>query len=102
MDPTLTSARAIDALRSVYDPELGLDIVNLGLVRNVEIDSREVRVTMTMTTPACPMSAMIKRDVEAALEPLAGGCTISVDIVFQPPWKPEDMTDEGRRILGLE
>lgn len=92
---------AVEALRHVLDPELGIDVVSLGLVRRIEIGDDTVRVLMTMTTPACPLSATMKRDAHEALEPVVEGRAVNIEIGFDPPWSPDDMSDEAREILGL-
>lgn len=90
-----------DALRSVIDPEVGLNVVDLGLVYGVEIAPDRVRVTMTMTTPACPMSAMITEDAGEAIRDIAPeGADVAIDLVWDPPWSPERMSENARRHFG--
>jgi metal-sulfur cluster biosynthetic enzyme len=97
----MTEADVRDALREVIDPELGINIVDLGLVYGIEISGNDVRVTMTMTTPACPLREYIQDLVQSALVARFGSaCQPSVDIVSDPPWSEELMTDAARRQLG--
>lgn len=91
----------IDRLKTVIDPELGINIVDLGLVRSLQVDenTRHLAISMTMTTPGCPMQDVIVAGVEQALA--ATGWTCTVRIEFLPPWSPADMSADGRRALGL-
>jgi metal-sulfur cluster biosynthetic enzyme len=94
---------ALDALRSVYDPELGIDIVALGLVYRVEPHDDVVTVDMTLTTPGCPVSESLPAEaaaaVDAALAPL--GRRAEVRIVWDPPWTPARLDTDAARALGL-
>lgn len=84
------------------DPEIGVNVVDLGLVYGVDIDpTGEVRVQMTLTAPGCPMHDTIARTAEMAIETLDGVKEAHVDIVWSPPWTPDMLTDEGRRLLGF-
>ncbi len=90
-----------DALRQVMDPEIGCNIVDLGLVYGVAFDAGKVRVTMTLTTPGCPMHESISWGVKNALLNLEGIAEAEVDIVWDPPWHPTMMTEAGRTVTGL-
>lgn len=92
----------MDALREVIDPELGLNVVDLGLVYDVELDEHGVRVRMTMTTPACPLGEQIVRDAEQRLSELDGVERALVELVWEPPWGPECMSPLARSALGWE
>ncbi len=89
------------ALRQVIDPEIGCNIVDLGLVYSVAFDAGKVRVTMTLTTPGCPMHESISWGVKNALMNLEGISDVEVDIVWDPPWNPAMMTDTGRAMTGV-
>ena len=90
-----------EALRTVVDPELGVNIVDLGLVYDIHSDRRRLAITMTMTSPACPLGDFIKAEVLQALEPWAGEFDqIDVEIVLDPPWTAERMSDAAREQLG--
>ncbi|MEW6583402.1 MAG: metal-sulfur cluster assembly factor [Actinomycetota bacterium] len=95
----MTEAEAWDALSQVVDPELGLDIVELGLVYRLDIDDARIGVTMTLTTAGCPLHDVIVGGVERALT-RPGGPPVDVEVVFDPPWTPEMIGAEGRRALG--
>lgn len=92
-----------DALRSVIDPEVGMNIVDLGLVYGVSLsdDGLTLTVDMTMTSPACPMSELIFDEVDAALRPLLpSDAQIDINLVWNPPWGPERMSERARRHFG--
>ncbi len=90
------------ALRQVIDPEIGCNILDLGLVYNVAFAAGKVRVTMTLTTPGCPMHESISWGVKNALMNLEGITEAEVDIVWDPPWHPSMMTEVGRRMAGVQ
>ena len=85
--------RVMDALRQVVDPELGINIVDLGLVYGSEVRDGQVHVTMTMTTPACPMEELLMEMVHSAiLRELSEARSVEVDLVWDPRWKPDMMS----------
>jgi len=89
MNPNpLTEAVVLDALRQVLDPEVGMNIVDLGLIYDVKIAGSGVRIAMTLTTAGCPMSESIRSGAECALLNLAGVTAAHVELVFDPPWHP--------------
>lgn len=90
-----------EALRQVVDPELDCNIVDLGLVYDIAIDGAKVTVTMTLTTPGCPMHESIAWGVKCALLNLEGVDDVEVEIVWSPPWTPTRMTDYGRERTGV-
>jgi metal-sulfur cluster biosynthetic enzyme len=97
--PTPDQIRSI--LRVVVDPEVGVNIVDLGLIYGVQVTPEAVKIDLTMTSPACPMSDLIIDDAEAALRPaLPESCKISIDLVWEPPWEPAMMSDKARENLG--
>ena len=99
----VTEELVYTALKEVIDPELGLNIVDLGLIYDLEIeDGGHIKVVMTLTTPGCPMHASFKDEIEATLwRSLPGLQAVSVELVWQPPWSPALITAEGRAELGL-
>jgi metal-sulfur cluster biosynthetic enzyme len=97
----LTEAALLDALRGVVDPELGCNIVDLGLIYDITRISGKVRVTMTLTTPGCPMHESLCRGVQMALLNLEGVEDVEVELVWDPPWHPSMMTDAGRAQTGV-
>lgn len=94
--------RFLDALREVIDPELMINIVDLGLVYEVQpADGGSVSVDMTLTSPACPAGPQIMQQAKMALERLDGVTEAVINLVMTPPWSPDRMTDEARDQLGL-
>jgi metal-sulfur cluster biosynthetic enzyme len=94
-------ATVLETLRQVIDPEIGCNIVDLGLIYNVAITGGDVRVTMTLTTPGCPMGDSIAAGVQHALLSLDGVTGVEVRVVRDPPWHPAMMTDVGRAATGV-
>lgn len=93
--------QVLDALRQVVDPELGVNIVDLGLVYGAEVREGHVHVRMTMTTPACPMEELLMEMVHSAiLRELPEARSVEVDLVWDPPWGPEMMSDAAKSQLG--
>ena len=89
-------------LKTVQDPELRMNIVDLGLVYDVVIDSESnVLIKMTFTSPGCPVGAAFISEVQAKVADVEGVKSVEVDIVWDPPWSPEKMTEEARMELGL-
>jgi metal-sulfur cluster biosynthetic enzyme len=92
--------RVEQALTRVIDPEVGLDVVSLGLVYGIVVAGNLVQVELTMTTPACPLAEQIVREAEAAVRSVDGVGAVSVLLVWNPPWTPARMRPEARRALG--
>jgi metal-sulfur cluster biosynthetic enzyme len=91
----------LEALRTVKDPELNLNVVDLGLVYTVQTHDAEIDVEMTLTSPACPAGPEILRNAVAALEKLEGVSKANVKLVMSPPWTPDRMSDAARDELGI-
>ncbi|ABD88384.1 SUF system Fe-S cluster assembly protein [Rhodopseudomonas palustris] len=92
----------VAALKTVFDPEIPADIYELGLIYKVDIkDDRTVEVDMTLTTPNCPAAAELPITVENAVASVPGVGVVTVNIVWEPPWTPERMTDEARLVLNM-
>ncbi|HEY9170793.1 MAG TPA: metal-sulfur cluster assembly factor [Verrucomicrobiae bacterium] len=96
----LDEATVLDTLKQVIDPELDCNIVDLGLVYSVEINGAHVKVTMTLTTPGCPMHESIAAGVQHAVLALDGVEQVDVEVVWDPPWHPAMMTREGQEQLN--
>jgi metal-sulfur cluster biosynthetic enzyme len=90
----------LSALRGVKDPELNINVIDLGLVYSIQAREDQVDVEMTLTTPACPAGPEILRNAVTALESVAGVTKANVRLVMSPPWTPEKMTDAARDELG--
>lgn len=97
----VTEDQVRKALRKVKDPELNLDLVVLGLIYNIEIDGSHVDVTMSLTSPACPVAGQIVDDARQAVERVEGVESAAVELTFSPPWTPERIPPMIRSALGL-
>ncbi len=91
----------MSALRECYDPEIPVNILDLGLVYDVRITDSAVEIDMTLTAPGCPMSAMISEDVKSKLQEVEGVNSVVVKMVWDPPWTPERMSDDAKKSLGF-
>jgi metal-sulfur cluster biosynthetic enzyme len=89
------------SLRQVVDPELGCNIVDLGLIYSVGVSTTKVAVKMTLTTRGCPMHESISAGVQSAVLALPGVEQATVDVVWDPPWNPSMMSEQGRALLGI-
>lgn len=90
-----------DVLSTVEDPELGIDIVSLGLVYGIECEGGRARVVYTLTSTGCPMGPMIEREIAEAVRWLEGVESVETELVFAPPWSPEKMSADARFMLGV-
>jgi metal-sulfur cluster biosynthetic enzyme len=91
----------VEALRQVEDPELGMDIVDLGLFYDAEIEGADVKVTYSLTSMGCPAGAMIQEDIERVVSEIPGVGEVSSELTFDPPWTPDKMSDDAKFILGF-
>ena len=89
------------ALSTVEDPELGLDIVSLGLVYEVDVVGVRARVTYTLTTMGCPVAPLIEHNISTAALGVEGIEHVDPELVFSPPWSPDRMSDDARFVLGF-
>src|SRR6188472_902408 len=94
-------AEIVNALHTVEDPELGMDIVDLGLLYDVEIDGPKVKVIHTLTSMGCPVGPMIQENVDQVVRALPGVEDVDVELTWDPPWSPEKMSDDAKFILGF-
>jgi metal-sulfur cluster biosynthetic enzyme len=97
----ITEKQVRDALKGVKDPELHLDLVVLGLVYDIEVDNDDVRATISLTSPMCPVAGQIVEDAKQAIEAVEGVKSASVELTFDPPWTPERIAPLIRASLGL-
>ncbi len=94
--------KIVEACRSVYDPEIPVNIYDLGLIYTIEIsDEGDVEVLMTVTAPGCPVAGEMPGWIADAIEPLEGVRTVNVQLVWEPPWGMDMMSDEARLELGF-
>ncbi len=101
-EETITRQSVIDTMKNVYDPEIPVNVVDLGLVYGVEVDEGDVHVLMTLTAPGCGMGPMIAQQAEWAISELEGVEDVEVEMTFDPPWSPELITEDGKKLLGID
>ena len=97
----LTDEIVLETLRQVIDPEIGCNIVDLGLIYRYAFQAGKLTVTMTLTTPGCPMHDSIAEGVKNILLTLDGVTEVEVEVVWDPPWHPSMMTESGRNMAGV-
>ena len=93
--------RVLTALSSVWDPELGLDVVSLGLVYDIRVEHDRVEIDMTLTTPGCPVSEQLPVEAEQAARAALDGVDVDLRVVWDPPWTPERLTPAAMARLGF-
>lgn len=97
----VTQTEVLDKLRQCLDPELGINIVDLGLIYSINIEGKMVNVVMTLTTPGCPLDSYFTQDITSKLKSIDKALDASVEFTFEPPWNPEKMTEDGKDLLGF-
>jgi FeS assembly SUF system protein len=104
-DPSATSElkpRVVDALKTVFDPEIPVDIYELGLIYDIQADAaRRVHVTMTLTSPACPSAQQLPSEVKYKVKAVQGVSDATVEVVWEPPWDKDKMSEAARLQLGF-
>ena len=100
-DGSIDEGQVREALASVYDPEIPVNIVDLGLIYGVDIDDHVVRVTMTLTAPGCGMGPVLVDDVKRRIGQVPNVSRVEVELVFDPPWSRDMMTEEAQLELGV-
>jgi len=96
-----TEQAVLDALKHVVDPELGINIVDLGLVYDVDIsESGAIHIEYTLTTMGCPIGPLIEQQMQSFLEGVPGVASVEAEMVLRPPWTPEMMSEEAKAALG--
>ncbi len=99
--PEVTESKILEVLSNVYDPEIPIDIVNLGLVYGIDIEGGNVRISMTMTAPGCPASTQIAGESKILVEEIPGVENVEIELVWDPPWDPSKMSDDARQSMGI-
>lgn len=99
-DASSLKERVLEVLKNVHDPELGVNIVDLGLVYGVEIEDGTVHVTYTLTTMGCPIGPLIEAEMKQFLSGVEGIDEVNAEMVLRPPWTPEMMSEEAKAALG--
>jgi len=97
----IVKEQVIEVLKTVYDPEIPVNIFDLGLVYDVDVDGNDVNVVMTLTSPACPSAREIPTSVETRVVKTLGASKCLVHIVWTPPWGPHLISPQGKKILGI-
>ena len=97
----VTKEQVYEALQDCYDPEIPVNIVDLGLVYDVEVEEDTVAVKMTLTTPGCGMGGMIASNAQSLIMEIPGVKEANVDLVWDPPWDPSRISEEAREKLGI-
>ena len=102
-EKTTIEERIVDILKTVYDPEIPIDIWNLGMIYRIDVqESRHVDIDMTFTAPSCPAADFILEDVRTKVESVEGVASVNVNLVFEPAWDQSMMSDEARAELGYD
>ncbi|TML53455.1 MAG: metal-sulfur cluster assembly factor [Actinobacteria bacterium] len=96
-----TKDEVVEALRAVEDPELGMDIVELGLLYDVEVEGPKVKVIHTLTSMGCPVGPMIQENIDQIARAMPEVEDVEVELTWDPPWSPEKMSDDAKFILGF-
>ena len=96
-----SSEQVREALKDVFDPELGYNIVDLGMVYAIKIDEGVVKITMTLTSPGCPASDMIEGGVRQRLAAIEGVTAVDIDLVWDPRWSPQSMSPAAKEHFGI-
>ena len=92
----------VRALKTVYDPEIPVDIYELGLIYDVKIENRHAQITMTLTAPGCPVAGTMPRMIELAMMTVEGVDNAEAELVWDPPWDPSRMSEGARLELGMD
>ncbi len=99
---TLTKDEVYEALKDVYDPEIPVNVVDLGLIYGVEVEEGNVDVTMTLTFAGCGMGPYIAQQAEWRIAEMDNVEDVNVELTFDPPWTPDLITEDGKKLLGLD
>jgi metal-sulfur cluster biosynthetic enzyme len=99
---TLTQDTVLEALKDVYDPEIPVNVVDLGLVYDCSVDDGDVAVKMTLTFAGCGMGPYIAQQAEWRIAEMEGVEDVEVEMVYEPPWSPDMITEDGKAQLGLD
>ena len=98
----VTKEQILEKLKNVLDPELKINVVDLGLIYEVSVDNKNnVEIVMTLTTPFCPLSAFFEKELASAVKEVKGTGDVKINLTFDPPWDASRMTEEARLTLGL-
>jgi metal-sulfur cluster biosynthetic enzyme len=96
----MSQVEVLDLLKDVLDPELMMSVVDLGLIYRVDVQGKRVEIDYTLTYPGCPVGEVIERDIEEVLKEKTGATEVVLQLVWDPPWRPEFMSEEARLSMG--
>ena len=99
---TVSREQVLEALKEVYDPEIPVNVVDLGLVYGVKVEEGDVDVRMTLTFAGCGMGPYIAQQAEWRLAEIEGVEDVNVEMVYEPPWTPDLISEDGKKLLGLD
>jgi metal-sulfur cluster biosynthetic enzyme len=97
----ITKEKIRDALKECFDPEIPINIVDLGLIYDIRVDGDNVEVDMTLTAQGCPMHVPMSEDARQKIESIEGVKSAKVNVVWEPPWSPERLSDDAKKALGF-
>ena len=97
----VSRAQVLEKLKEVYDPEIPVNVVDLGLIYNIDVSDNNIHVLMTLTAPGCGMGPYIAQQAEWAFAELDEINDVSVEMTFDPPWSPDLITEDGKAVLGI-
>jgi metal-sulfur cluster biosynthetic enzyme len=90
-----------EKLKEIYDPEVGINIVDMGLIYSLDIADNKVAITMTLTSPGCPAGPQILSQIDSQVKTVAGVEDVDINVVWSPPWSPDMLSEEARDQLGI-
>ncbi len=97
----VTEQNVREILKECYDPEIPLNVLDLGLIYAIRLNDHVVEIDMTLTAPGCPMHTMISKGIEEKVRKMDGVNDVKVNVIWDPPWTPERISEEGKKILGF-
>ena len=99
----ITKEMVLEELKKVIDPEININVVDLGLIYDVKIDQKlgKVEIKMTLTTPGCPLSMVFEEWIPEAVKKVSGVKEVMINLVWEPPWSPDNISDDVRESLGI-
>ncbi len=100
--PSVTEETIVEVLRTVFDPEIPVSIYDLGMIYNIQVENAVVNVRMTLTTPACPVAGSLPGQVETSIKNIEGVKDATVELVWDPPWTPEKMSEAAKLQLNMD
>lgn len=97
----ITEVLITEVLKTCFDPEIPVNIVDLGLIYGIEIKNGNVSIRMTLTVPSCPLSSFINEDIQRKVSAIKGVKKVDIEVIWDPPWSPDRMSKDARQVLGI-